>query len=245
MDDAKARPAADALFVRVPVPRGRRDGGRHESGSAAQAVGASRATGYRWWRRYDRGLGGAAGAPVHAQAPAPAPRRGRGGGDPGRAQRSGAGPVTLGAVLGRPASTVGKVRRRLGHSRRPRAPRPPVVRYERAQPGELLHRDTKKLGRFWHVGKRITRDGLRRSPRAGWQHVHVAIDDHSTPRCGPVRQGDALAFTRAGLVPRGAGVMTDYRSHAWRQQDLPPIRPANGKAERFIQILLHRWAYAA
>ena len=53
------------------------------------------------------------------------------------------------------------------------------MRYERAQPGELLHLDTKKLGRFWHVGKRITRDGVTRSPRAGWQHVHVAVDDHS------------------------------------------------------------------
>ena len=145
--------------------------------------------------------------------------------------RSGAGPVTLGAVLGRPASTVGKVLRRLGHSRRPRAPRPPVVRYERAQPGELLHLDTKKLGRFWHVGKRITRDGLRRSPRAGWQHVHVAIDDHSRLAYAEVRpsdrQGDALAFlerARAWFRAQGIAVqavMTDngpaYRSHAWRQ----------------------------
>ena len=62
---------------------------------------------------------------------------------------------------------MGKVLRRLGHSRRPRVPRPPVVRYERAQPGELLHLDTKQLGRFWHVGKRITRDGVTRSPARG------------------------------------------------------------------------------
>ena len=45
------------------------------------------------------------------------------------------------------------------------------------RPESLLHLDTKKLGRFWHVGKRITRDGVTRSPRAGWQHVHVAVDD--------------------------------------------------------------------
>ena len=126
---------------------------------------------------------------------------------------------------------MGKVLRRLGHSRRPRAPRPPVVRYERAQPGELLHLDTKKLGRFWHVGKRITRDGIRRSPRAGWQHVHVAIDDHSRLAYAEVRptdrQGDALAFlerARAWFRAQGIAVqavMTDngsaYRSHAWRQ----------------------------
>ena len=87
-------------------------------------------------------------------------------------RRSGAGPVTLGALLGRPASTVGKVLQRLSHSRRPRGPRPPVVRYERAQPGELLHLDTKRLAPFWHVGKRIYGDDIRRSPRAGWQHDH-------------------------------------------------------------------------
>ena len=61
-------------------------------------------------------------------------------------QRSGAGPVTLRAPLGRPTSTVGTVLRRLGHSRRPRVLRSPVVRHERAIPGELLHLDTKKLG---------------------------------------------------------------------------------------------------
>ena len=78
------------------------------------------------------------------------------------------------------------------------SPRPPVVRYERASPGELLHLDTKKLGRCWHVGKRITRDGIQRRPRAGWQHVHVAVDDHSRLAYAEVRpsdrQGNALAF---------------------------------------------------
>ena len=61
-------------------------------------------------------------------------------------ERSGAGPLTLGAMLGRPASTVGKVLRRLGRSRLPREPRPLMVRYERERPGELMHIDTKKLG---------------------------------------------------------------------------------------------------
>jgi hypothetical protein len=53
------------------------------------------------------------------------------------------------------------------------------VRYERERPGELLHVDTKKLGRFWEIGKRIRKDGVNRSRRAGWQYLHVAIDDHS------------------------------------------------------------------
>ena len=138
-------------------------------GVAAQAVGASRATGYRWWRRYV--TAGWVGLQERPSTPKRQPRRldaGAGGGDPGGApaQRRGARHARRPAG-GVPPSTVGKVLRRLGHSRRPRVPRPPVVRYERAQPGELLHLDTKKLGRFWQVGKRIYRDGIQRSP-ARW-----------------------------------------------------------------------------
>ena len=135
-------------------------------GVAAQAVGASRATGYRWWRRY--GTAGWVGLQERPSTPKHQPRRldaAAEGEILAARRRSGAGPVTLGALLGRPASTVGKVLRRRGQSRRPRLPRPPVVRYERASPGELLHLDTKKLGRFWHVGKRITRDGGDPQPR--------------------------------------------------------------------------------
>ena len=202
-------------------------------GVAAQAVGASRATGYRWWRRY--GTAGWVGLQERPSTPTHQPRRLSPAAEAeilAARRRSGAGPVTLGALLGRPASTVGKVLRRRGQSRRPRRPRPPVVRYERASPGELLHLDTKKLGRFWHVGKRITRDGVTRSPGAGWQHVPVAVDDHSRLAYAEVRpsdrQGDALAFldrARAwfraqGIVVRA--VMTDngpaYSSHAWRRR---------------------------
>ena len=238
-------------------------------GAAAPAEGASRATGYRWWRRFV--TEGWAGLRDRPSTPKHQPRRLAAAAEAeilAARQHSGAGPVTLGAMLGRPASTVGKVLRRLGHSRRPRAPRPPVVRYERAQPGELLHLDTKKLGRFWHVGKRIYRDGIRRSPRAGWQHVHVAIDDHSRLAYAEVRptdrRGDALAVlerARAWFRAQGIAVqavMTDngaaYTSHAWRQhcaahgrrhlRTRPYTPRTNGKAERFIQILLHTWAYA-
>ena len=68
---------------------------------------------------------------------------------------------------------------------------------------ELLHIDTKKLRRFWNVGKRILGDGVTRSPRAGWQHEHVAVDDHSRLACAEVlpsdRSGDALAFLERTL----------------------------------------------
>jgi transposase len=94
-------------------------------------------------------------------------------------RRTSAGPQVIGAIVGRAASTVGKVLRRRGESRLPKPVRDPIVRYERERPGELVHVDSKKLGCFWAVGKRILADGVKRSRRVGWQYLHVAIDDHS------------------------------------------------------------------
>ena len=238
---------------------------------AVASVGASRASGYRWLARYR--AGGWARLRERPSTPKHQPRRLSPAEEAeivAARERSGAGPLTLtlGAMLGRPASTVGKVLRRLGRSRLPREPRPPVVRYERECPGELLHIDTKKLGRFWHVGKRILKDGVTRSPRAGWQHVHVAVDDHSRLAYAEVlptdRRHDALAFLERTLdwfAEQGItveAVMTDngpaYASHAWRARcdelglrhlRTRPYTPrTNGKAERFIQMLLRSWAYA-
>jgi len=237
--------------------------------AAARTVGAGRASGYRWWARFQ--AGGWGGLRERRSTPKRQPRRLSPAAEAeivAARERSGGGPLTLGALLGYPTSTVGKVLRRLGRSRLPREPRPPVVRYERERPGELLHIDTKKLGRFWHVGKRILGDGLRRSPRAGWQHVHVAVDDHSRLAYAEVlptdRAVDAVAFLQRALRwyrEQGVAVeavMTDngsaYRSHAWREacaelgvshlRTRPYTPRTNGKAERFIQLLLRRWAYA-
>lgn len=85
------------------------------------------------------------------------------------------GPRRLGAILDVPASRVAKVLRRAGLSRLPRAPRPAIVRYERDHPGGLLHVNLKRLGRFHQVGKRILHDGVQRSPRAGWHHLHLVL----------------------------------------------------------------------
>ena len=166
-------------------------------------------------------------------------------------------PTGAWAKLGLAASSVGKVLRRFGRSRRPRSPRPAVVRYERERPGELLHIDTKKLGRFWQVGKRI-HHGRQRNRHAGWQHVHVAVDDHSRLAYTEVlpsdRAADAVAFlTRALAWYREQGmaveaVLTDngaaYRSRRWREacatfglrhlRTRPYTPRTNGKAERFI-----------
>ena len=89
-----------------------------------------------------------------------------------------AGPLIVAAQLGLPASTVWKVLRRHGVSRLQLPAREPVRRYERARPGELLHVDIKKLGRFWMLGKRVLGSEVgNRSRRAGWQYLHLAIDD--------------------------------------------------------------------
>lgn len=235
---------------------------------AAAATGTPRSSVYRWWGRYQaEGWPGLIDRPCvpHGQ-----PRR-----LPPESEaeilavraRTGAGPQAIGAVVGRAASTVGKVLRRLGHSRPPRQPRPPAHRYEHERPGDLLHLDIKKLGRFWHVGKRVFQDGVQRSPRAGWQYVHVAVDDRSRLAYVEVlpseRQGDTVAFLGRALAwyrEQGivvAALLTDnggaYRSHAFRAARLAwgvdhrftrPYRPrTNGKAERFIQTLLRQWAY--
>ena len=87
-------------------------------------------------------------------------------------------PLIVAGQLGLPASTVWKVLRRYGVSRLPAArPAGPIVRYERARPGELVHVDIKKLGRFWTLGKRVLGGDVgNRSRRAGWQYLHLAID---------------------------------------------------------------------
>ena len=84
--------------------------------------------------------------------------------------------------LGISRATVSRRLKSLGLSRtRDLDPPEPVRRYERRRPGELIHLDIKKLGRFEKVGHRITGDrtGQSNSRGVGWEYVHVAIDDHS------------------------------------------------------------------
>ncbi len=83
-------------------------------------------------------------------------------------------------ALDLPRSTVGAILRRLDLGRLSALePKPPVVRYERAAPGELIHIDTKKLGRIDGIGHRITGDRRGRNRGIGWDLVHVCIDDAS------------------------------------------------------------------
>ena len=236
--------------------------------AAAAACGASRATGYRWWGRYREGGWGA--LVDRPSTPIRQPRR-----LAVEAEREilawraelGAGPAVIASIVERPSSTVGKVLRRAGCSRLPRPQRDRRVRYERDRPGELLHVDTKKLGRFWTVGKRIRGDGINRSRRAGWQYLHVAIDDHTRLAYCEIlsseRKDDCACFLRRatawysnqGIVIER--VITDnakaYHSHSWRdtcatlaigRRYTRPYSPwTNGKAEALIKTLLREWAY--
>jgi transposase InsO family protein len=235
---------------------------------AAAACGASRATGYRLWRRYQEG--GWAALVDRPTTPKRQPRRC----SRELEQRivaarvyANAGPRIVAGQLGLPASTVWKVLRRHGLSRLRLPAREPVQRYERSRPGELLHVDIKKLGRFWTIGKRIYGDRLTRSRFAGWQYLHLAIDDHSRLAYCELLPSehphDCVAFLRRAVAwyqEQGVTVervLSDngngYRSFAWRdtcaeldiqRRHTRPRRPqTNGKAEALVKTLLREWAY--
>jgi transposase InsO family protein len=241
---------------------------------AAGAAGVSERTAYKWLARY-RGGGAAAlqnARPVPRRLPHRLPQCQAAAIESLRRQRL-PGPK-IAARLGLPRSTVGAVLRRLGLGRlKSLEERPPVVRYERKNPGELIHLDTKKLGRIARVGHRIT--GCRKGPRnrrgtrTGWETLHVAIDDATriayTELLPDEKKETATAFLSRSLAFFNANgiaaerVMTDngpaYRSKAFRHalsgaglrhiRTRPYTPRTNGKAERFIQTSLREWAYAA
>lgn len=165
-------------------------------------------------------------------------------------------------------STVSLWLRRLGLGRlRSLEPKPVVVRYERKRPGELLHLDTKKLGRIQGVGHRIHGDRRRCARGVGWEFLHVCIDDATRVAYAEVLP-DERANTATGFLQRAIAwfrehdvqverVMTDnapcYYAHRFnraleangiRHLYTRPYRPqTNGKAERFIQTCKREWAY--
>jgi transposase InsO family protein len=147
---------------------------------AAVVCGASRATAYRLLARYrDGGWAALRDRPPNAQS---CPHRLSAEAETqivALRRRTGWGPRRLSGALGWPPSTIWRVLRRHRCARRAVDARPDVVRYERERAGELVHLDIKKLGRFWQPGKRVLGDGINHSRRAGWQYLHLAVDDHS------------------------------------------------------------------
>ena len=236
---------------------------------AAAAAGLSRRSAFKWLKRYREQ--GEAGLSDRSSRPHRTPRA-----TPLEWQQqilelrqtrmTGA---RIAAQLQRPRSTVALILKRAGWARL-KTPQPvePVRRYQRERPGELVHLDVKKLGRIAGlIGHRITGDRGRRVRGAGWEYVHVAIDDASRLAYVEVLR-DERGTTSVGFLRRAftwfqrlgvqvERIMTDngagYRSRRFaaicaslqlRHLRTRPYRPCtNGKAERFIQTLLREWAY--
>ena len=246
--------------------------------AAAEAAGVSERTAYRWLKRWREE--GETGLLDRSSAPRTIPHR-----TPRdrievimKLRKLFLTAAEIAEVLGMALSTVSAVLKRIGLGKRSRlTPLEPPNRYERKRPGELVHLDTKKLGRISGAGHRLT--GNRRSQNArrarrargelGWEFVYVAVDDATRLAYAEVLANEQ-AQTAAGFLRRAVAwfasfgiaverVLSDngacYRSasHACTCTELGirhlftrPYRPrTNGKAERFIQTLVNRWAYGA
>jgi transposase InsO family protein len=169
----------------------------------------------------------------------------------------------------RPHSTIHQVLRRGGCSRRQRPERPAIVRYEWPCPGQLLHMDVKKLGKFSEPGHAVTGDRSRRSRRVGWEYVHSIVDDCSRLAYSEIHD-DEKAATVSAFTERALDwllelgicaerLMTDNAFSYVHNRSLRELlharaidhlrtRPytprTNGKVERYQQTLQREWAYA-
>jgi transposase InsO family protein len=177
----------------------------------------------------------------------------------------------IAVALDMPVSTVSGILTRIGLGKLSRLePLEPANRYEHARPGDLLHVDVKKLGRIKNgAGHRMTgnKGPGQRARGAGWEYVHVCVDDHSRLAYVEVlsdeRSVTAVAFLRRAVAfyrARGIAVravITDNgpaytalvhgiacRALGLKHRRTRPYRPrTNGKAERFIRTMLGGWAY--
>jgi transposase InsO family protein len=238
-------------------------------GQASRAAGVSRQTARKWIRRFlDEGE---AGLLDRSSRPHRSPRKlslSREGLAVHLRRQHRLTAQALAELTGIPRSTLGRVLRRHKLSRaRDLEPKPPVIRYERQAPGELIHLDIKKLGRFDTAGHRVHGDRAKRTRHVGWEYAHVAVDDFSRLSYMEVLP-DERAVTVAGFLHRALAwyrqhgiqaqrILTDngrsYLSHAVaelcrdeciRHLRTKPYTPrTNGKAERFIQTSLRSWAY--
>ena len=256
----------------------------HKPGEVAKQAGVSRQTVHKWVRRFE--TEGVAGLADRSSRPHTSPTR-------TTAKVTAritaarikhfAGPVALSGLLNLPASTIGAVLRReqmpllcqldrvTGEVLKGR--RYSEVRYEHRDPGSLLHVDVKKLGRIPNGGGWRQHGRGTATPRgrgAGWDFVHVAVDDRSRVAYSEVLP-DEKGLTCAGFLHRAAQwfhdehgvtirrVLTDNAKNYTRSRDwiavctalqikrryIKPHCPwTNGKAERFNRTLLTEWAYS-
>src|SRR5690606_27986171 len=241
---------------------------RFTPAEAAAAAGVSEPTARKWLGRYLVG-----GEPALADASS-RPRHSPRGISEAKAlaivelRRRRLTQARIAGSLGVSEATVSRVLRRAGLSKLSQLqPAEPVQRYEHAAPGDLLHIDTKKLGRIERMSHRITGNRRDSVDGAGWEFLFVAIDDHArigfTQMRPDERHGNAVAVLRDALAyyaSLGVAIkrlLTDnssaFRSKVFRQACVElgirhrftlASRPqTNGKAERFIQSALREWAY--
>jgi transposase InsO family protein len=186
----------------------------------AEQLGVSRATVYKWLRRFEQA--GEAGLADRSSRPRRMPRR-----TPARVEqrvlsarrRRRRGAVVLAAELGLNPSTVGRILAR--HQvpnlaaidpitgERVRSSRRRENRYEHPAPGAMIHVDVKKLGRIpagggWRLhGRQDARSVANRHKKTkiGYDYVHTAIDDHTRLAYSEVL-GDEKDHTCAGFLHR-------------------------------------------
>jgi transposase InsO family protein len=236
--------------------------------AAADAAGVSVRTAYKWLAR--QRIGGRAALEDRASTPHRQPRRTTAAQVEAilAARQARCTAWAIAVRLQIPRSTVAAVLARHGLNRLAALdPRPLVRRYEWARPGELVHVDVKRLARIVRVGHRIHGNRSLRVYGAGWEYVHVAVDDHSRVAYTEVlpdqtgRSAEAFLrrtvrwFAQRGtvvsrvLTDNGAGFISRrFRAAATRAgvrlKRTRFYRPqTNGKAERFIQTMLREWAY--
>ena len=261
--NARLTPKGREILVRRVIDDGLRPA------EAAQAAGVSVRTAYKWLARFRaEGLGG---LQDRSSRPRRRPHR------TSEAQRQRIIRLRrkrrtyrhIAQQSGVAASTVGRILADVGLNRLSALePAKPANRYVHDHPGDLLHLDIKKLGRFRRPGHRVTGIRTHESHGPGWEYVHVAIDDHSRVSYSSIHRDERAASAWRALVEavryfrslnvRIRRVLTDngscYRSRAFarlcrrlgiKHRRTRPYSPrTNGKAERFIQTALREWAYA-
>ena len=247
------------------------EGGRPVS-HVAKEMGLSRTTAHKWWNRYKElgatGLTDRSSRPLHSPRQTPSSVIAK---IVNLRTKKKRGPLHIAAHMGIPCSTVHKILVREHLNVLTWIDRPTgatIRRYEKDTPGELIHLDIKKLGRIPRGGGHKVHGRVGHgSTRVGYDHIHVALDDHSRLTYAEVFPNEKTAtvitfFEHAQVFFAEHGItiqrtMTDngpaYRSAAFASHlessgilhsYTKPYRPqTNGKVERFNRTLAEEWAY--